>query len=454
VPVQVARTAGDYSDDRTVVLRDVIWLDDEKLPGKDVGKDQPLYSELEIAEALKMGPGELPTTMLDWIVGITAIRAKRDNIPVQTKPWPDPLPKDLSLTDPVDARYLNTEREINEDRTIVLHEELDEWLKNVDEKPLWPEHDWATIQPMVGTIGLIELEPSAGPIVIFGAGGRGKTTFLKSLMLSLAATRTPDELHMYALDFGRMGLRTIKDLPHLGAAIDASETTRVDQLVRMLGNFVNERQEILEKFNSLEDYNSKNPKNIFPEILIAIDNFAEFQDSYEYLLPEIMPLIRDGRAFGMHFVITAGTTRDLPGKLYNLITQRLTLTQADNTAYSEIAGRGARNFDNFPGRGLMALVVDDERVPVEFHIGMTSVSPLNSISAFLGNPMTSVIWTSSMVTRQSPSGWSECGLLWVVLVPRRNCPGLLISSKCTACSKSRITSASGICQSRTNGKRA
>jgi DNA segregation ATPase FtsK/SpoIIIE-like protein len=167
-----------------------------------------------------------------------------------------------------------------------------------------------------------------------------------------------------------MGLRTIKDIPHLGAAIDASETTRVDQLVRMLGNFVNERQEILEKFNSLEDYNSKNPKNIFPEILIVIDNFAEFQDSYEYLVPEIMPLIRDGRAFGMHFVITAGTTRDLPGKLYNLITQRLTLTQADDTAYAEIAGRGARNFDNFPGRGLMALVVDDERVPVEFHIGI------------------------------------------------------------------------------------
>jgi S-DNA-T family DNA segregation ATPase FtsK/SpoIIIE len=381
VPIQVARTAGDYSDDRTVVLRDVIWLDDEKMPGKGAGKDQPIYSELEIAEALQMGPGELPTTMLDWIVGITAIRAKRDNIPVQTKPWPDPLPKELSLTDPVDARYLNTEREIKDDKTIVIHEGLDEWLKNIDEKPLWPDIDWATLQPMVATIGLIDnphlaeqrllqLSPSNGPIVMFGAGGRGKTTFLKSLMLSLAATRTPNELHMYALDFGRMGLRSIKDIPHLGATIDASETTRVDQLVRMLGNFVNERQEVLEKYNSLEDYNSKNPKNVFPEMLIVIDNFAEFVDSYEYLLPEIMPLIRDGRAFGMHFVITAGSTRDLPGKLYNLITQRLTLTQADDTAYSEIAGRGARNFDNFPGRGLMALVVDDERVPVEFHIGI------------------------------------------------------------------------------------
>jgi DNA segregation ATPase FtsK/SpoIIIE-like protein len=381
VPMQVARVAGDYSDDRKVILRDVIWLDDEGAPEQAAGEDQPQYSELEIAEALNMGPGELPTTMLDWMVGITAIRSKRDGIPVQTKPWPDPLPEDLSLTDPVDARYLNTERTIAEDRTLVINEPLDEWLNNTEEKPIWPEFDWNEPEPLIATIGLIDNPHSAeqrilnirldeGPVIIFGAGGRGKTTFLKSLMTSLAASRTPDDLHMYALDFGRMGLKSIKDIPHLGASIDASEVARVDQLTRMMRSFIVERQEVLAKYNSLEDYNSKNPKNKFPEILIVIDNFAEFQDSYEYLVPELMTLFRDGRAFGIHFVITAGSTRDLGSKLYNLITQRLTLAQADTSAYSDIAGRGARSFDNVPGRGLMGLVVDDERLPVEFHVGI------------------------------------------------------------------------------------
>jgi DNA segregation ATPase FtsK/SpoIIIE-like protein len=381
VPMQVARVAGDYSDDRTVVLRDVIWLDEQAAPGEDAAEDQPLFSELEIAEALEMKPGELPITMLDWIVGITALRAKRDGVPVQRKPWPDPLPKNLSLTDPVDALYLNTERSISDDNTVVISEELSQWLNNTEEKPIWPVFDWSVPSPLIATIGLIDnphlaeqrllnLELGEGPIVLFGAGGRGKTTFLKSLMSSLAATRTPNELHMYALDFGRMGLKSIKDIPHLGASIDASEVTRVDQLIRMLRNFVNERQEVLAKFNSLEDYNSKNPENIFPEIVVVIDNFAEFVDSYEYLIPELMPLIRDGRAFGIHFIITAGSTREISGKLYNLLTQRLTLTQADEMSYSEIAGRGARGFDNLPGRGLLGLVIDDERVPVEFHVGI------------------------------------------------------------------------------------
>jgi S-DNA-T family DNA segregation ATPase FtsK/SpoIIIE len=380
-PIQVARVGGDYSDDRTVVLRDVIWLDEEVLPGQEATGDVPQYSATEVAEALGLNPGEVPTTMLDWMVGISAIRAQRDGVPVQTKPWPDPLPANLSLTDPVDARYLNTERTLGPDRTIVLNPALDEWLNNTEEKAIWPSVDWKAPAPLSTEIGLLDnpyraeqrlmtLDLSGGPAVIFGAAGRGKTTFLKTLMTGLATTRSPAELHMFALDFGRAGLKAIKDLPHLGAAIDASEISRVDQLMRMLRNFVNERQDVLAKYNSLADYNAKNPKNLFPEILVLIDNFAEFRESFEHLLPDLMALIRDGRAFGVNFVITAGTPNDLGGKLYNLLTQRFTLAQADSGIYMDVVGRGAPNFDNVPGRGLVALQLGDEAVPVEFHIGI------------------------------------------------------------------------------------
>ena len=381
VPLQVARVAGDYSDDRTVVLRDVIWLDDQELPSENATEDQPLYSALEIAEALDLKPGELPTTMLEWIVGITVLRAQRDGVPVQRKPWPDPLPQNLSLTDAVDARYLNTERSISDDLTIVINESLYEWLNNEAEEPIWPGFDWKAYNPPSTSIGLVDnpyraeqrllnLNLENGPVVLFGAAGRGKTTFLKSLLTGLASTRTPNELHMFALDFGRGGLKSIKDIPHMGASIDASEVTRVDQMIRMLRSFVTERQEVLAKFNSLADYNSKNPNNIFPEVVVVIDNFAEFVDSYEYLVADLMTLIRDGRAFGVHFVITAGSPNEIGGKLFNLLTQRFTLTLADDSGYSEVVGRGARRFDNLPGRGLLALVVDDEQLPVEFHVGL------------------------------------------------------------------------------------
>ena len=381
VPMQVARVGGDYSDDRTVVLKDVIWLDEEQAPGEGASDDQPLYSDLEIAEALGMESGEIPTTMLDWIVGSAVIRAQRDEVPVQRKPWPDPLPENLSLTDPVDARYLNTERAISDDKTIVINEDLDAWLNNTKEEAIWPEVDAKSPPPLSASIGLVDnpyraeqrlltIDLAAGPVALFGAAGRGKTTFVKSLLTGLAATRNPNDLHMYALDFGRGGLKPIQDLPHLGAVIDVSEVSRVDQLVRMLRSIVNERQEVLEQYLSLADYNAKNPEHRFAEVVVVIDNFAEVQESFDYLIPELMTLVRDGRAFGLNFIITAGTIGDIGAKFMNLLTQRMTLTLADDGGYADIVGRGARRFDNVPGRGLLPLVVDDEQLPVEFHVGI------------------------------------------------------------------------------------
>ena len=383
-PVQVAWAGGAYTDDRNISLKDVFWLDEESIPVVNPD-DVPEYSATEVGEVLGMRPGETPKTVLDWSVGVAALRAKREGIPPQTKPWPNPLPEFLTLTSPIDAKFLNTERTIVNEK-LTINELITEWLNDVDEKPIWKPYDWKNPVPLRAEIGLIDnpykaeqrvlnLEVSGEPIVLFRGSGRGKKVFLKSLLLALASQRSPDSLHMYAFDFGRGGLKAITALPHLGAAIDASETARVEQLMRMLRNFLNERQERLSKYNSLADHNAKNPDNVLPEIVVVVDNFAEFKESFENQIPELISLVRDGRGFGMYFVITATVLNDVPSKLLSLFTNRMTMTQNDRTIYSEIVGSGARNFDNVPGRGLIAVAIKEgeKPVPLEFQIGMPGV---------------------------------------------------------------------------------
>ena len=154
--------------------------------------------------------------------------------------------------------------------------------------------------------------PRGRTTLLVGGPGRGKSTFIKSLLLGLAATRTPRDLNMYVFDFGSDGLKDIRDLPHIGAVIKPADAARVDQMIRMLRNFVNERTERLANYADLASYNAKNPNAILAEIVFVIDNFIEFKDNFEHVLPDLMTLVRDGRAFGVYFVITASTARDLP----------------------------------------------------------------------------------------------------------------------------------------------
>ena len=80
---------------------------------------------------------------------------------------------------------------------------------------------------------LFAVDVAADPIAVFGASGRGKSTFIKSLVLALAAQHSPRDLHFYAIDFGRGGLRSLRNVPHCGAVIDAGASPASRQRLTM-----------------------------------------------------------------------------------------------------------------------------------------------------------------------------------------------------------------------------
>jgi S-DNA-T family DNA segregation ATPase FtsK/SpoIIIE len=167
---------------------------------------------------------------------------------------------------------------------------------------------------------------------------------------------------MYALDFGKGGLNPVKALPHLGASIDATEEARVERLMRMLANLLETRRHKVMQYGSLSAYNADNPEDVLPAVFVVVDNFAEFKENYEKHIPMLLSLVRDGRAFGLYFAVTASQVGDLPGKLYNLFTERMSLKLPDVTEYIGIVGRGSPRFNDVAGRG----VVNINRVPLEF----------------------------------------------------------------------------------------
>jgi DNA segregation ATPase FtsK/SpoIIIE-like protein len=366
--IQTAYTGGDYTGPQEVVAApQVIWLD---LPKKTAAQNA--------AE---------PPKLYDAIVSMLAGLAVQESRP-QWRPWPEFLPNQsrgncLSLQTPLDTAYMD-DADVAllrmDNREDAANPTLNEHAATFwDGVFAWPGVQWGknSMRPLIGLMDnpyrgkqcpLMVNFPN-GHAVIFGASGRGKTTFLRTVITSLALTHSPDELHVYLLDFGGRALSSLCDLPHVGAVITSEEDERVKRLLRKINEIIDERQVRFSeaRVNSLDSYNLANPTRKLPAILVVVDNFAEFKEYYEDLLAPLISLVREARAYGMHFLFSADTPNALPGKLYGLVSERFTFKLSNSAEYSEVVGRGVpADLASIPGRGY----VRAGNMPLEFQTAL------------------------------------------------------------------------------------
>jgi S-DNA-T family DNA segregation ATPase FtsK/SpoIIIE len=277
------------------------------------------------------------------------------------KPWPAFLPQQISLQSPIVDAQRN--------RTWTLTHQVSDWL-NGDAEHLWPGVDWAS-SAMHCVAGLVDNPMAAQQfplqldlthhLAVLGDSGWGKTSMLRTLITALAATHSPDELHIYVADLGGHNYRSIEDFPHVGTVVYADEEAyeeRLQRLLAMLDRLVDERSQLLGEAaaNTLWEYNTRHPDRAVPAVLVVIDNFADLTENYETLVEStIMPLVRRSASAGVCFVVSANAPNNLPSKLYALFGERITFKQSNTDRLLDIVGRGALEIDDIPGRGYVRI---------------------------------------------------------------------------------------------------
>ncbi|MER2598589.1 MAG: FtsK/SpoIIIE domain-containing protein [Caldilineales bacterium] len=324
----------------------------------------------------------------------------------QYAPWPEFLPRHLVLTDTLIAedptakaisapRYLPEVETITAGRpwknTLSLNPELAQWLAGSSGWRAAQDWERFAVRPVIGLVDNpyaarqlpLVLDLPRGHAVIFGGSGWGKTTFLRTLALSLAATHSPDHLHMYLLDLGGRNLAALSHLPHVGAVVNPDEAgyeERVEQVLRELDDQVEKRKTILANAGApdIYKYNQSHPDAPLPAVLLAIDNFVEFRETFggdaqaegvETAMDRFVTLARQAKPFGIHCVVTVDQLNALPMQLYNLFTERLTLKLGDASEYRQIVGGFVADLPDVAGRGYVKAAGQ----PLSFQIAL----PLN-----------------------------------------------------------------------------
>lgn len=270
-------------------------------------------------------------------------------------------------------------------------------VRDLDFASTWrylPERDRLRVPIGQDTNGdplILDLKESAsqgmGPHgLIIGATGSGKSEVLRTLVLSLALTHSPEQLNFVLIDFkGGATFAGMADMPHVSAIITnlGDEISLVDRMEDALQGEMVRRQELLRSagnFVNVGEYerarkNGRDDLPPLPALLIVADEFSELLAAKPEFIEAFVAIGRLGRSLHVHLLMASQRLEE--SKLKGLDTHlsyRIGLRTFSAAESRTVIGvPDAYHLPQEPGGGLLK-VGSDERL-TQFRAAYVSGPP-------------------------------------------------------------------------------
>ena len=208
--------------------------------------------------------------------------------------------------------------------------------------------------------------------LLIGATGSGKSEVLRTLVLALALTHSPEQLNLVLVDFkGGATFAGMSDLPHVSAMISnlESELSLVDRMQDALQGEMVRRQAVLRQagnYANVYDYEAdrlagKHEFPPLPALFIVLDEFTEMLMAKPEFGEVFIMIGRLGRSLSVHLLL-ASQKMDL-GKARGLeshLSYRIALkTFTENDSREVLGIPDAAKLPPLPGSGFLKAGGDD-----------------------------------------------------------------------------------------------
>ena len=190
--------------------------------------------------------------------------------------------------------------------------------------------------------------------IVYGVSGSGKENLISSMIFSSMYLYTPEELNYYVLDFGSETLKVFDSCPLVGDVLLANDKDKIANLFKLLSNKVEERKKLFAPYGGSYEYYMENSDNKLPVIVVIINNFEVYDDSYLTYEELLLSLTREGSKYGIYFFLSVNTPNGVRFKMRQNFNQEFVLQQNNENDYTAILGNVKKNYPSkIKGRGII-----------------------------------------------------------------------------------------------------
>ncbi|WP_162293862.1 type VII secretion protein EccCa [Mycobacteroides abscessus] len=242
------------------------------------------------------------------------------------------------------------------------------WLPPLDASPavnqLLPEPEWSApaninaklVMPL-GIIDrpydqrrdvlMIDLSGANGNIAVVGGPQSGKSTALRTLIVSAAATHTPEQIQFACLDFGGGTLTSLTNLPHVSSVAGRMDGDRIRRTIAEVSGLLRAREQRFRDLGieSMRDFRQRkaqlarlSPESAaqdplsqdkFGDLILVVDGWASIRSDFEALEPVLQSIAIQGLSYGIHLAISASRWMEIRPAVKDMLGTRIELRLGD-----------------------------------------------------------------------------------------------------------------------------
>ena len=280
------------------------------------------YTELDDAAPVRVrastsapnhGQVAEPRCDLDRVVDAVAAAFELSDLPPPRRPWRDPLPRVVPAD--IEAGVPAAVSTMPRGHTFSL---------GLLDRPAEQSQD-AYVWDMAQTSNLL----------VIGEDGAGKSSLLRTVAMVAAASLSPAELRLVAVDLAGGDLGVLADLPHTVAVV-SGRTDRLRRLLVFMQRLVTERRRLCGQAGSWRAWHAAQGTD-GDDVIVLVDGLDQLLAELEALdagswLPGMTQLIGDGPKMGIHFVLATAQPQRVPMGIANAAPERLVLRLSNREA--------------------------------------------------------------------------------------------------------------------------